>query len=413
MKKKISILLLIFVCFCCSPNRERSARFSEDQVAQTGLDSTKQLIVLTENSLKLDFNGFLSNKELSFGELVESVNYIPLQTTKESLIGEITKLICVENYYFILDQYTSRNVFIFANDGTFIKKLPTGQGPQDIFRPQDIAVDEDLEHLIVDNRTGFSYFDYQGNFVKREQLPFYFRNFRVTADGYIFVSVPGIYNVHLEESSKMQVLITDKNFRIISAGLPFHYSKSLIYSAYDNTSTFAGIVNFAFNFSDKIYRYVDMLTVKEKYHLDFSRKKLPDRYLEMSEDEVSQALKNNDYYFFMGDYIENETHEFFMLNNHSSKSRKTLIFRDKASGQMKGGNSILSDINVPLMSFPYASYKDEFISAFDANGLQDRIASLKNDEEYKLLNERVEELFGHLDNDANPIIIRYKLKSIN
>ena len=218
----IGYFIIIFICFCCSQNRERSARFSEEQVAQLGLNSTKQLIVHTENSLKLDLNEFLSDKVLALGELVENIKYIPLQTTRRSLIGEITKLICVEKYYFILDQYTSRNVFIFSNDGTFIKTLPTGQGPQDIFRPQDIAVDENMEHLIVYHKTGFSHFDYQGNFVKREQLPFYFTNFRVIPNGYLFVSEAGKYNIHLNEISEMQLFITDRNFRIISAGLPFH-----------------------------------------------------------------------------------------------------------------------------------------------------------------------------------------------
>jgi hypothetical protein len=211
----------------------------------------------------------------------------------------------------------------------------------------------------------------------------------------------------------MQLFITDKNFRIISAGLPFHYAKSLNYGIFDYTSTSGEIVNFAFKFSDKVYQFVDTFAVREKYHLDFSKKKLPDRYLDKSLDETFKVLKDNDYYFFMGDYIENETHEFFILNNRSSKSWFTLIFRDKASGLMKGGNSFMPNINTPLLTTPLTSYKNEFISVFDANGLQDKISSLKNNEQYKLINERAKELFGHLDDDANPIIIRYKLKSIN
>jgi len=199
-----------------------------------------------------------------------------------------------------LDAYTGRNVLIFSNDGTFIKTLSTGQGPRDIFRPKDIAVDEEREHLIVFHSTGLSFYDYQGNFIKKEQVPFYFTNFRVIPDGYLFISEAGNYNIHMDDVSGMQVLITDKAFRIISAGLPFHYAKSLNYSILDYTSASGTNVNFALKFSDKVYQYVDTFTVKEKYHLDFSKKKIPDRYLDMNWSNVYKILKENDYYFFYG-----------------------------------------------------------------------------------------------------------------
>ena len=83
----------------------------------------------------------------------------------------------------------------------------------------------------------------------------------------------------------------------------------------DYTSTSGEKVYFAFKFSDKVYQFVDTTTVQEKYKLDFSRKKLPDRYLEKTWDEVAKVLKDADYYFYMGDFIENETHEFFLLRN--------------------------------------------------------------------------------------------------
>ena len=161
MEKITSLLAIVaFVCWGCSQRREQSARFSEDQISQLGLESTKQLVVLNENSLKLDLDNFLSDRTLQTVELIDSIQYIPLQTTKESLIGEINKLICVASNYFILDAYTGRNVLIFSNDGTFIKTLSTGQGPRDIFRPQDIAVDEARKHLIVYHSTGLSFYDY-------------------------------------------------------------------------------------------------------------------------------------------------------------------------------------------------------------------------------------------------------------
>jgi hypothetical protein len=360
MRKKASILVaVVFVCISCSQNRSGNSKFSEEQIAQMGLNYVQPINILSENSLKIDLDDFLSDKEMPVDELIDSISYIPLQTTTdESVIGAIDKLIYADNHVFILDQ-TGNNVLIFSDDGTFIKTLPTGQGPEDIFRPGDIAVDEDQDHLIVHNRWGFSFYDYRGDFVKREQLPFNFRNFRVLPNGYLFVTVQN-QNGHMEEFSEMQVLITDKNFRIISAGFPYHYSKSLDYSTKDYTSSLEKRVNFALKFSDKVYQYVDTLSVREKYRLDFAGKGLPARYLEMSVDEVFKTLKSTNYYYFMGDYTENDTHESFQILNDSKKSTRTLVFRDKASGKLSGGNMISDNSRILLFSAPFTTYKNEF-----------------------------------------------------
>ena len=254
--------------------------------------------------------------------------------------------------------------------------------------------------------------DYQGNFVKKERIPFNFKNFRVLPTGYLFFTL-NRQNIHMEGFSEMQVLITDKNFRIISAGFPYHYDNALRYEMKDYTSSFGKKVNFAFKFSDKVYGYVDTLTVQEKYRLDFSGKELPARYLGMSSKEVFDALKSTDYYFFMGNYIENDTHEYFLILNHSKKSRRTILFRDKTSGKLKGGNILPEDSYILLFTAPFTARKNEFIGALDTYGIHLMLSELKKDEKYKAAYNRLNDLFGHLEEDANPVLVRYTLKNFD
>ncbi len=416
MKKTVSVIaiivIVVYLCTGCFQGSKSGSRFTEEQIAQLGLDSVRPLTVLDENSLRIDLEEFLSDRELSVDELIDTISYIPLQTpSKESIVGSVDKLLCVDQYVFIMD-HTGQNVLIFSDDGTFIKTIPTGQGPQEIFRPIDIAVDEEQKHLIVYNERKLSFYNYRGDFVKSERLPFYFRNFRVLPDGYLFVTTHQ-YNVHMGGISEMQVFITDKNFRIISAGLPYHYSEALNYSTKDYTNSIGKSVNFAFKFSDRVYGYVDSLSVQEKYQLDFAGKGLPDRYLEMSTDDVFDALKSNNDNFFMGDYVENETHESFQLLNYSRKSIRTLLFRNKASGKLSGGNIIPEDSHILLFTAPFTAYKDEFIGAYDTYRVCRMLSELKKDAKHKAVYNRLNELFGHLDEDANPILVKYKLKSID
>lgn len=412
MKKILSILATAAsICISCSQNEKSNSRFSEKQIAQLELNGTRILNVLNENSVKINLSDFMTDKEVSIDKLIDSIHYIPLETTKESLISGIGKLICVDHHIFILDD-NNKNVSIFSDDGTFIHALPIGQGPREIFRPQDIAVDTEQEHLIVNCKNGLFFYDYQGEFVKKESLPFYFRKFRVIPNGYLFISAPGIYDIQLGDFSGMQLLITDKNFRIISAGFPFHHVAALNYVTKDNANSFGKEVNFAFSFSDKIYRYVDTLSVREKFQLDFGRKGLPNRYLEKGWNEVYETLKSNDYYFFMGDYTENETHESFQILNFSKDMHRTLIFRDKTSGKMTGGNFV-SDGKTLIFSAPFTTYKDEFIGALDGYSIYRTLSELKKDKQRQTTYNRMYDLFGHLTEDANPVLVRYRLKNIN
>jgi hypothetical protein len=401
--KKISLIVFIFLCFGCFEKKESNLKFSKVQIEQLGLSNSKPLRILDRNRLILDLNNFLSEKEISAGDIVDSIKYIPLQTTDESLIAEVNKLICIEHYFFILDSDIGKNVFIFSDEGVFIKRISTGQGPEEIYNPGDIAVDETQSHLIVYNRKGLSFYDYHGNFVKREILPFNFKNFRVLSNGYLFITVPN-QNGHLEEFSEMQVLITDKNFRIISAGFPFHYSNTLNYGITDYTSSLEKEVNFSFKFSNKIYQYVDTLSVQEKYQLNFSKKELPVEYLKLNSKEVLNTLKNNNYYYFMGNFAENDTHEYFAIyNDYNRKAYQTFIFRDKLSGELKGGNKITLDDNIPLFGYPLTAYKNEFIGAISSNTIQHYLSNTEKGREKNVL-------FAHVDEDSNPILVRYKIQ---
>lgn len=55
-------------------------------------------------------------------EIFESIKYIPLQTTKESLFGKIGQLEITDQYFIILDQSTN-SILFFNKDGTYHHKI--------------------------------------------------------------------------------------------------------------------------------------------------------------------------------------------------------------------------------------------------------------------------------------------------
>jgi hypothetical protein len=68
----------------------------------------------------------------------------------------------------------------------------------------------------VYNRKGLSYYDYKGNFIKRELLPFNFKNFRIIPDGFLFIIAPN-QNNHLKAPAGSYLL--KANFNLLPTEL--------------------------------------------------------------------------------------------------------------------------------------------------------------------------------------------------
>lgn len=58
--------------------------------------------------------------------LVDSATYIPLQTTPECKLGSINKVYCTSTGILVAD-FSQNSVFLFSNEGQFIRKLTPGQ----------------------------------------------------------------------------------------------------------------------------------------------------------------------------------------------------------------------------------------------------------------------------------------------
>ncbi|MDR0559059.1 MAG: 6-bladed beta-propeller [Prevotellaceae bacterium] len=400
MKKILIIIFTGLLAGCAGRGNERP-RFSQEQIVQLGLDSVKLLNIDRENSVVLDLNEFLSDKMIKTSEFIDSSTLIPLETTDESLIAEINKLICTEDRFFVFDSDIGQNVLIFSKEGKFIHKIPKGGGPEDIVNPEDIAIDEKNQILIVHHKTGLSFFDFNGKFIKKQRVPFYFSNFRIIPEGYLFITGAQHYNVHLNELYGLQVLITDSTFRIIAAGLPYLYPKENYYGNYDYTNSFGNSVHFAFKFSDKVYQLENAYSVKECYQLDFHKKRIPEQYLENTDVFIKES-RQNDCYYYLGDYIECATHENFSLYNaFNRKAFKTFIFRDKSTGNLIGGNQVFVDSDTaPLFASPLTGWKDEFIGAIPAIAIHNSLTERKTNNE----------ILKNIDEDANPVLVKYKLK---
>jgi hypothetical protein len=406
MKQLLFILLIGAVS--CSRQEQNNQKFTSEQVASLELDSTQLITINTDSIATIDLNPFLKISTLDLGALIESIRFIPLETTEESLISEINNILVTDSNIYIMDTYLGGSVLIFDNAGKFIKRIQRGQGPAEILNLKDIDFDKKNQELVVYHYKILSFYTPEGEYKRRERIPFNAFNFSVTPDGYLFRAENGVDNRHLGYSENYQLLMTDKNFKLKSVGIPYIYSKELDYGILDYTQTTDKNINFTLSFNNTVYQYVNDKEIKAKYRLDFSRKSFPENLLKkLSTIDFFQSAKDNDYYYFMGDYVENDTHDFFQLENRYIKMAMS-IFRDKKSGNTLAGTTLSYFQIAPIIEIPKTSEDSLFISYFQPHDI-DKFKSILPDCKMVTLEDKIK--LEQLQEDDNPVLMFYKLKS--
>lgn len=89
--------------------------------------------------------------QLDCSPKVAEIKCVPLETNDESIFNDVSKLIYRNNRFYIFDR-EGKSVFIFDNNGTFIRKIhAVGGGPEEYIEPSDMDVDEKGNIYISDN----------------------------------------------------------------------------------------------------------------------------------------------------------------------------------------------------------------------------------------------------------------------
>ena len=102
------------------------------------------------------------------GQIFQEVNYIPLETTKESLFGRINQLLVTKDYYIILDQHTNCVLFFFKN-GKYHAKINGGNTGTKENLLYNITLNPDKEELLVRQPHQISTYSFDGKKLREEK----------------------------------------------------------------------------------------------------------------------------------------------------------------------------------------------------------------------------------------------------
>lgn len=388
-----------------SPNKDKT--YTKSEIDLLHLEETKQISSSSQKFETIDLNKYLENENFDFTSLVKKIHITPLETKRESLIANIYKVIVEERNIYIYDDYLGGGIIIFKRDGEFVKRLPNGSGPGELYKATDMTFDRNNDQLLVYQHPYILHYTSSGDYISQNKIPFGFYNFEVIGNNLLFKTLDSKGNQHLNEFKNCTFFITNHDFKINFAGLKSQDYKAnyggvrYLYKNNDN-------IQIVENGNDTIYYYNDSTKeIKAAYVLNYENKKLPNEYWNLSGRNFIDALSKNDFFFFIGEYFETQTHHAVFLRNNYL--RKTYVYyRDKNSGGIKGGSNAHIDIEqIPPVAFPKCVYNNEFVSIYYPNSNTTKLSSSQ------LLSENNKTLLQSMTEDDNPVLVFYELRDFN
>lgn len=118
--------------------------------------------------LKIDLMAktFASDK-VAIADEIESIDYIPLELTDESLIANVLD-VCVTDEYLFIYSTRQESVLQFDRKGKFIRSIARkGSGPGEVAQIVSLTVDEENRLFCVSENFSTSFYSFDGEFIKK------------------------------------------------------------------------------------------------------------------------------------------------------------------------------------------------------------------------------------------------------
>lgn len=89
-------------------------------------------------------------EKMKLSDIIDTIEYIPLETNEDCLIGGIDKIIGMGDTVAVLDDRIGRALYLFGRDGRFIRKIGRqGEGPQEYVHLFDMAYDRATDRIFL------------------------------------------------------------------------------------------------------------------------------------------------------------------------------------------------------------------------------------------------------------------------
>lgn len=210
---------------------------------------------------------------LKSSDLVDDIEFIPLETTHENLIGRISKLIKEDDKYYILDSKSARKILVFDSAGQFLFSFGNvGKGQGEYSNLIDFTIDSERKTFyMLDSVNKIIKTGMNGDFILEKKVPGDYNRIQdiIAHKGIAYGASgqqPGI-------GKKYQIIQFDKDLNPVGYSLPYLFSFPGTLRYGNRFYRYNNKINFVSVFENKIYSESDG-TFSERYVFNVENKGL-------------------------------------------------------------------------------------------------------------------------------------------
>ena len=149
------VFLLTALCFISCQGSKQKPVVQEE----TGISA----VLPGQDVLTVDLDSIAYEKQMPLSAFFKDVRYIPLETTRESLLGRINQLCMQGDTIFVLDGVMARSGLMFRKDGSYIGMVGSrGEGPSEYVAPTDCGIAGDLFYIFDSRKQCILYYGLPG-----------------------------------------------------------------------------------------------------------------------------------------------------------------------------------------------------------------------------------------------------------
>ena len=410
----MSAILILIIIQSCQFGDNKSVRkdvpFNVDSINEE-LNKIDVSIHTDLKKIKIPSN---LTGSIDLSKIIDSIHYVALEKTENSLIGKIDKVIYHDNLLFIVDVLTSKSVFIFTEDGKYVNKISNvGRGPEEYTYPEFVSINDTQKTIEITDHTLHKVFiyDYKGNFKNSIDLGIRFNKYYRLPSGDICIDSYNRLNDQWSQLQNYRLFLTDSLFKPKYLALPYDYSK-VMKSAYATANFFSenqGNPLFIEPLNDSIFMYSSK-GLQLRYLLNFEDFNTPDDNLNSFQEYYKEYGNNKNYALFLGKLYKVKNTLFINLV-HQGKNA-LVFFNEKHESILYGSLTDMENIkNATYFVPPISTTSDSFISVLQAPDLASLSEAWKNNEDImKFRNVETIEFVSKINKNDNPVLMFTKLK---
>ena len=400
MKTKYYLFILIALClFSCGGKNHQSNKLET-----------------------ISINGNI-RQALNLSSFVDTIEFIPLETNNENLIGEVDRIIYRNGKYYLRTTHGMQNgkLSVFDNAGKYLWGLnKRGQGPGEYEELDDFSL-TDSGNIVIPTYKRIITYDSIGHFLSENRMELFMTEFLNIGNNSFIIRHFAAYHYDNNLFSIMDNKGIIKGRLFKQSNIEAKKSAFLVDAR--SITTYKSMIYFIYPYCDTIYSIDNKENIKRLYYIDYGSKKIPDGLIDKKDDVFSWEKK----LFIFDDYLHASaigvTDNYIYIGSINKSFQALLSLYSKRNQHILTAHTLIDDmflkgnkLTITARNMAHEIDGNDILWPLDPeyliNGYKHYMSYLSETgrEEFRKKYPGLVKICTTLKEDDNPVILRIKVK---